>query len=93
LNQARTGISSPAARQGRPGSGLRSRHQRVHVRNGDRNIAYSTDKIDIEEVCARIDRLLPELGFASPGRVRRNGPAQRSEVLREGYTFRGAPRD
>jgi dihydroflavonol-4-reductase len=38
----------------------------VKVKNGERYIAYSTDKVDIEEVCARIDRLLPELGFATP---------------------------
>ncbi len=38
----------------------------VKVRNGERYIAYSTDKIDVEEVCARIDRLLPELGYATP---------------------------
>lgn len=38
----------------------------VQVKNGERYIAYSTDKIDIEEVCARIDRLLPELGYATP---------------------------
>ena len=38
----------------------------VNVTNGERYIAYSTDKIDIEEVCARIDQLLPELGYATP---------------------------
>jgi nucleoside-diphosphate-sugar epimerase len=38
----------------------------VFIENGERYIAYSTDKIDVEEVCARIDRLLPELGFATP---------------------------
>jgi len=38
----------------------------VMIRNGERYLAYSTDKIDIEDVCARIDRLLPELGFATP---------------------------
>ena len=36
------------------------------VKNGDRYLAISTDKIDVEEVCARIDQLLPELGFATP---------------------------
>ena len=38
----------------------------VQVKNGERYIAYSTDRIDIEEVCARIDKLLPELGYATP---------------------------
>jgi hypothetical protein len=38
----------------------------VNVTNGERYIAYSTDRIDIEEVCARINRLLPELGYATP---------------------------
>ena len=38
----------------------------VMVRNGERYIAYSTEKIDVEAVCARIDRLLPELGYATP---------------------------
>lgn len=34
------------------------------VRNGERYIAWSTDTRNVEEVCASIDRLLPELGFA-----------------------------
>ena len=38
----------------------------VMVGNGDRYIAYNAERIDVEEVCARIDRLLPELGFATP---------------------------
>ena len=38
----------------------------VMVKNGERYIACNTNKIDVEEVCARIDRLLPELGFATP---------------------------
>lgn len=40
--------------------------ENVNVRNGERYIAYSTDKIDIEEVCRRIDQLLPELRYATP---------------------------
>ena len=39
----------------------------VMVGNGDRYIAYNAERIDVEEVCARIDRLLPELGFANAG--------------------------
>ena len=38
----------------------------VMVRNGERYIAYNAQRIDVEDVCARIDRLLPELGFATP---------------------------
>ena len=38
----------------------------VFVKNGERYIAYSTDRIDIEDVCRSIDRLLPELGYATP---------------------------
>jgi nucleoside-diphosphate-sugar epimerase len=34
----------------------------VAVKNGERYIAWSTDTRDVEEVCASIDRLLPELG-------------------------------
>ena len=40
--------------------------ENVNVQNGERYIAYSTDKIDIEEVCRRIDQLLPELSYATP---------------------------
>ena len=40
--------------------------ENVNVCNGERFIAYSTDKIDIEEVCRRIDQLLPELRYATP---------------------------
>ena len=35
----------------------------VHVRNGERYIAWSTEAIDVEDVCAGIDRVLPELNF------------------------------
>jgi nucleoside-diphosphate-sugar epimerase len=38
----------------------------VHVRNGERYIAWSTDTRDVEDVCASIDRLLPELGHDTP---------------------------
>ena len=36
----------------------------VNVKNGQRFIAWSTETRNVEEVCASIDRLLPELGFA-----------------------------
>lgn len=36
----------------------------VNVENGERFIAWSTDTRNVEDVCASIDRLLPELGFA-----------------------------
>lgn len=35
----------------------------VHVSNGDRYIAWSTETRDVEDICASIDRLLPELNF------------------------------
>ncbi len=38
----------------------------VFVKNGERYLAYSTDRIDLDEVCRSIDRLLPELGYATP---------------------------
>ena len=38
----------------------------MHVQNGERYIAWSTESRDVEEVCASIDRLLPELGFDTP---------------------------
>ena len=38
----------------------------VDVKNGERYIAWSTDTRDVEEVCASIDRLLPELRFDTP---------------------------
>lgn len=36
----------------------------VEVRNGERYIAWSTETRKVEDVCASIDRLIPELGFA-----------------------------
>jgi nucleoside-diphosphate-sugar epimerase len=36
----------------------------VNVKNGERYIAWSTDQRRVEDICASIDRLLPELGFA-----------------------------
>lgn len=36
------------------------------VKNGERYIAWSTDTPKVEEICADIDRLLPELGHATP---------------------------
>lgn len=36
----------------------------IDVKNGERYIAWSTDARNVEDVCASIDRLLPELGFA-----------------------------
>lgn len=38
----------------------------VSVVNGERYIAWSTETRDVEDVCASIDRLLPELGFDTP---------------------------
>ncbi|MFP6808571.1 MAG: NAD-dependent epimerase/dehydratase family protein [Pseudomonadales bacterium] len=38
----------------------------VNVKNGERYIAWSTDTPKVEEVCAAIDRLLPELGHDTP---------------------------
>lgn len=38
----------------------------VQVLNGERYIAWSTDTPKVEEICASIDRLLPELGHATP---------------------------
>ncbi len=38
----------------------------VQVRNGERYIACSTERRNVEDVCASIDRLLPELGHAAP---------------------------
>ena len=40
--------------------------ENVDVANGDRFIAWSTDTRNVEDVCASIDRLLPELGHATP---------------------------
>lgn len=36
----------------------------VNVKNGQRYIAWSTETRDVKDICASIDRLLPELGFA-----------------------------
>jgi nucleoside-diphosphate-sugar epimerase len=36
------------------------------VRNGERFIAWSTETVDVEDVCRRIDAVLPELAFAVP---------------------------
>ena len=38
----------------------------VHVRNGERYIAWSTDTPKVEEICASIDRVLPEIGHDTP---------------------------
>lgn len=38
--------------------------ERDGLENGERFIAWSTETRDVEDVCASIDRLLPELGFA-----------------------------
>ena len=38
----------------------------VAVKNGERYIAWSTDMRNVEDVCASIDRLLPELRHDSP---------------------------
>ncbi len=39
----------------------------VQVKNGERYIAWSTETRNVEDICASIDRLLPELRFATPG--------------------------
>ncbi len=36
------------------------------VNNGERYIAWSTDTRNVEDICASIDRLLPELGHDAP---------------------------
>src|SRR5580704_7609337 len=38
----------------------------VNVKNGERFIAWSTDARNVEDICADIDRLLPEIGLAPP---------------------------
>ena len=38
----------------------------VQVRNGERYIAWSTETRDVVDICASIDRLLPELDFDAP---------------------------
>ena len=40
--------------------------ENVNAKNGERYIAWSTDTRNVEDVCASIDRLLPELGYATP---------------------------
>tara|TARA_A100001015_G_C14454664_1_gene505540 strand:- start:55 stop:513 length:459 start_codon:yes stop_codon:yes gene_type:complete len=40
--------------------------ENVDVKNGERFIAWSTDVRNVEDVCHSIDRLLPELGHATP---------------------------
>ncbi len=36
------------------------------VRNGERFLAWSTDRMDAKDICASISRLLPELGHVPP---------------------------
>ncbi len=38
----------------------------TEVANAERYIAWSTDTVDVEDICAGIDRLLPELGHDTP---------------------------
>ncbi len=38
----------------------------VQVKNGERYIAWSTDAINVEDVCARIDKVLPEIRHDTP---------------------------
>ena len=38
----------------------------AEVKNGERYIAWSTDARDVEDICADIDRLLPELAHDTP---------------------------
>ncbi len=38
----------------------------VDVKNGERYIAWSTDARNVEDICASIDRLLPELNHDTP---------------------------
>ncbi|MCB1691803.1 MAG: NAD-dependent epimerase/dehydratase family protein [Pseudomonadales bacterium] len=38
----------------------------VDVKNGERYIAWSTETRNVEDICASIDRLLPELGHDTP---------------------------
>ena len=38
----------------------------IDVKNGERYIAWSTDTRNVEDICADIDRLLPELGHDAP---------------------------
>ena len=41
----------------------------TEVKNGERYIAWSTDARNVEDICADIDRLLPELGHDTPNVV------------------------
>jgi len=38
----------------------------LDVTNGERYLAWSTERRDVEQICADIDRLLPELGHDTP---------------------------
>jgi len=38
----------------------------VPVHNGERYIAWSTDTFNVEDICARIDAILPELRHDTP---------------------------
>ena len=38
----------------------------IDAKNGERYIAWSTDTRNVEDICADIDRLLPELGHDAP---------------------------
>lgn len=38
--------------------------ENTEVQSGERYIAWSTERRDVEDVCASISRLLPEIGFA-----------------------------
>jgi nucleoside-diphosphate-sugar epimerase len=38
----------------------------TEVRNGERYIAWSTETANVEDICASIDRLLPEIGHDTP---------------------------
>jgi nucleoside-diphosphate-sugar epimerase len=40
--------------------------ENLDVRNGERFIAWSAETVNVEDVCAGIDRLLPELRFDAP---------------------------
>lgn len=46
----------------------------VQVRNGERYIAWSTDMRKVEDICADIDRLLPELGHDTPAVIDNHPP-------------------
>ena len=38
----------------------------LYAKNGERYLSWSTERRNVEDVCADIDRLLPELGHAAP---------------------------